>query len=318
METKIHFLVQNLRHSGSRMPVKDDGEPKNLALYKRCRRFKKMVDRLDPDIILAQEARPGWLKSFEMWLSDRYDMVYKERGQLGVPGLDESTPILWKKEKYERLSDGFFWLSETPELPTDSFDAPGPRIVTWVWLRDKETQQDFYCFSNHFGFGEKVRIMSQQQINRVLDALPEGTYAFIGGDYNAYYRTEKYNEFMDGSWDSVIDLRDMALNLRDEGKAITFGGMKSGHNLAFGQGRPLPEVNDTHPQIDFLMMKPHPHVTVEHYGFDYSTYDDMDDGVEPGIISDHWGLEVKVTIGIEEDTSSCQKPHEYGEDPIYF
>ena len=313
--TKIHFLVQNLRHSGSRMPEKNDGNPKNLALYERCRRFKVMVDRLDPDVILAQEARPGWLKSFDMWLSDRYDMVWKERGFAGVPGEDECLPILRKREKYDLLASGSFWLSETPELPTKSYDSPGPRIMTWVCLQDKETGVAFYCFSNHFGFGQTVRIESQKQINRVLNSLPDGTYAFVGGDYNAYYRSEKYTEFMDFSWDSVIDLRDMAMNMKD---TVTFGGMKSGHNLAYGQGRPLPEVNDVNPQIDFLMAKPHPHMKVEYYGFDYTTYDDEADGVPAGNISDHWGLEVKVELDAEEDYSVHQHPHDYEDRPIYF
>ena len=313
--TKIHFLVQNLRHSGSRMPEKNDGNPKNRTFYERARRFKVMVERLDPDIILAQEARAGWLKAFDMWFSDRYEWDYKERGFAGVPAGDECVPVLWKKEKYTRLASGSFWLSDTPELPTNSYDSPSPRIITWVRLQDKETGLDFYCFSNHFGFGQQVRIKSQKQINRVLDSLPEGTYAFIGGDYNAYYRTEKYNEFMDDSWNSVMDLRDVAMNSKEQ---VTFGGMKSGHNLAYGQGRPLPEVNDQNPQIDFLMAKPHPFIKVEQYGFDYTTYSDEEDGVPAGNISDHWGLEVKVEIDAEEDQSAYQHPHDYKDEPIYF
>ena len=316
MSTKIHFLVQNLRHSGSRLPSKN-GDPKNRLLYDRCRRFKVMVDRLDPDIILAQEAREGWIKAFEDWFTDRYDFVFRPRGPVGLPAANEGTPILWKKEKYDCLDHGFFWLSETPEMPTPSYDNPAEygRIVTWVRLKEKESEQEFFCFSNHFGFGEQIRIRSQQQLNRVFNSLPKDCYAFIGGDYNAYYRGEKYNEFMDFSWDSVIDLRDMAMNMKD---TVTFGGMKSGHNLAFGQGRPLPEVNDTHPQIDFLMAKPHPHMKVTHYGFDYTTYDDPADGVVPGNISDHWGLEVKVEINTPEDYSAHQHPHDYGDGLIYF
>lgn len=313
----ITILVQNLKHSGTSLGSKNDGTGNNI--YNRIRRFKTMVDKYDPDIILGQEARVGWTEAFKSDLfCQTYEMFFRERGPVGVPGSDEGTTLQYKKSKFKLLDNGFFWLSETPKVPSRFFDDEGEygRIVAWAKLKDKASGVEFYCYSNHFGFGKEGPLKAQEQLNETFAALPEGSYAFVGGDWNVEYRDDDYMMMMD--WDRLIDLRDMSMNLKADGYAITFGGMYgSTSGGKFDREEPDPTPGNKH-QIDYLMAKPNPHMAVDYYGFDYTPYTYPADDIKEGYISDHYGLVVKLRLDTDADYSSYQCEHTYEVSGQYY
>ncbi|MBQ7936731.1 MAG: hypothetical protein IJ333_10375, partial [Clostridia bacterium] len=56
-----------------------------------------------------------------------------------------------------------------------------------------------------------------------------------------------------------------------------------------------------------------------YYGFDYTTYDNKEEGIQAGYISDHWGLVVKVRIDTDVDYSAYQaEPYDYPNNDYYF
>ena len=51
----------------------------------------------------------------------------------------EHSAIFYRKEKFEVLDHGDFWLSTITDRPNKGWDAVLPRICTWGKFRDKQT-----------------------------------------------------------------------------------------------------------------------------------------------------------------------------------
>lgn len=313
--TPVTILVQNLKHAGTSLGEKNDGTGNNI--YNRIRRFRAMVDTHDPDVILGQEGRIGWTTAFESELFADYTVIWQKRGPGDVPGGDECTPLLWKTKKYTKLNSGFFWLSETPQRPSTSYDDKSAygRIITWAQLKDKATGVEFYVYSNHFGFGETGQLKSQEQLGNTVADLEDGTYAFIGGDWNVLYRSDDYKVMME--WDKLMDLRDVAMNMHADGLTELGGMYGSGTAGRFDKNEEDPTPGNKH-QIDYLMAKPNPHMAIDYYGFDYTHYAYPIDDIQSGYIADHYGLVVKLRLDTDADYTYYQTEHDYGNNPIYW
>ena len=81
---------------------------------------------------------------------DKYDIFNKYRSESNL----ESTPILWKKDKFECLKTGYFWLSDTPEVESRGWDELYNcyRICVYAILKEKATGKTFNFMNTHFGF----------------------------------------------------------------------------------------------------------------------------------------------------------------------
>lgn len=65
-------------------------------------------------------------------------------------GADESVPVAFRKERFEVLSSGTFWLSEKPEAPgSTSWGNKLPRIATWAKLQDRKDGKPFWFYNVH-------------------------------------------------------------------------------------------------------------------------------------------------------------------------
>ena len=147
----------------------------------------------------------------------------KERGEMMA--------VFWRKDRFEVLDSGHFWLSETPEIPgTKSWDSSLPRMVTWVKLRDRlaEGKPPIIWFNTHFDHrGEQARRESARLVRRKLEELGKGCSVIITGDFNAGESSEPYRILFgmseDGRLSPVVDTYRVAFLIRgaEEG---TFSG----------------------------------------------------------------------------------------------
>lgn len=65
----------------------------------------------------------------------------------------EMMALFYRRERFEKLGGGHFWLSDSPETPgSKSWDSSLPRMVTWVKLRDKyhSGEKPIAFFNTHF------------------------------------------------------------------------------------------------------------------------------------------------------------------------
>lgn len=97
----------------------------------------------------------------------------------------EFSAILYDRDKFEVRKSGTFWLSETPETPSKSWDSSLNRICTWGQFRIRGTRREFYFFNTHFDHRgtvarEKSAELILEQIAKIADRKP----FVLTGDFN--------------------------------------------------------------------------------------------------------------------------------------
>lgn len=141
------------------------------------------------DIFGLQEALPNQVA----------DVVQKfpDFGSVGVGRDDgksagEHMMIFYRLSRFEKLEDGTFWLSETPEKPGFGWDAHHNRTVTWIRLRDKISNQQFYLFNTHFDHrGEVARRSSSNLLLSKIESINKDKLpVVVTGDFNAVKESE--------------------------------------------------------------------------------------------------------------------------------
>jgi len=150
----------------------------------------KLVKSYSPDIIGFQEVTRYQIDDLKRQLKS-YESFGKGR-QGGKSG--ERCPIFYKKDRFELLDYGTFWLSESPNDPgSRSWDAAFPRIVTWGEFKSKKTGQVFHFFNTHFDHqGVMARRNSARlMVEKIVAIAGEGP-AIAAGDFNMTDDTEPY------------------------------------------------------------------------------------------------------------------------------
>ncbi|MCP5522410.1 MAG: endonuclease/exonuclease/phosphatase family protein [Verrucomicrobiales bacterium] len=99
----------------------------------------------------------------------------------------EFSPVMWRKDRFELLDSGHFWLSETPEIPGSmGWDTSITRMVSWVALRDLRAGGRELVYANtHFDHrGPQARLESAKLIQRKAGDVPPGMPIILTGDFN--------------------------------------------------------------------------------------------------------------------------------------
>jgi len=111
-------------------------------------------------------------------------------GEIGV-GRDggtngEYSAILYRKEVLEVADSGTFWLSETPDHPSKSWDTACIRICTWAQFRDRRTGRRFYVYNTHLDHRSQLaRERGIQSIATFAAGRDDNEPFVIMGDFNA-------------------------------------------------------------------------------------------------------------------------------------
>ena len=151
-----------------------------------------------PDIFGAQEVLIDMLHDMCDSLPD-YDYVYVGRDD----GLEkgEGSPVFWRRDRFDLLDKGWFWLSETPEEPSRGWDAALNRICTWAHLKDKVSGKKVWYFSLHMDHvGVIARAESAKLIVRKVEQMCRPDEAvFVCGDFNVDQTNEIYTTFTGSS-----------------------------------------------------------------------------------------------------------------------
>jgi len=177
--------------------------PSGNAWAQRKELLFKTIEAFDPDLLGTQEVLPtqgGELK----------ERFAKSHEFIGVPRNDgktsgEMAAVLFRRDRFEKVKDGTFWLSLTPEVVgSKGWDADLPRVVTWVELRDRRNNDRPLLFMNtHFDhLGKQARLESAKLMRkRMLElAGADGDKAIlVTGDFNVPQYSPPYKELLNGS-----------------------------------------------------------------------------------------------------------------------
>ena len=110
----------------------------------------------------------------------------------------ENIAIYYRTDKFRKLRDGFFWLSETPDKPGKGWDADLPRICGWAEFQEKMTGKKFFYFSVHFDHrGVEARKQSAKLILSKVGKIANASPAVLSGDFNVDQTSESYKVLHD-------------------------------------------------------------------------------------------------------------------------
>lgn len=186
----VKIMTFNLKISGSGYQANENRLPRTV----------KMIERHGADSIGVQEADKWWTDSLEESLPQ-----YARVGTYRDDGISqgESCSIFYLKDKYDLVSSGDFWLSETPDVPSKGWNGGCSRVVTYAILKDKKTGFVYAHFNTHFdNVGEKAKAESVPLLaSRIAEIAPD-IPVVLTGDFNTIEGTGNYTNLL------ACDLKD--------------------------------------------------------------------------------------------------------------
>ncbi len=174
------------------------------------------IRKYDPDSFGLQEADEGWMERLPAELSD---YAYVGIGRNSNKGGGEASPVFYKKDKYELIDSGTFWLSKNPEKASRSWDAMFKRVCTYAILKDKTTGFTYAHFNAHFDhMGVIARMESVAVVTKKVKEIAPDLPVVFSGDFNDEEGGDAYNRVIESGF---MDTRYKAI---ESDSKITFHG----------------------------------------------------------------------------------------------
>lgn len=185
-----------------------------------------------PDLLGTQEVLPNQFELLKTRLADYavYGVGREDGARKG-----EASAIHYRRDRFELLDRGEFWLSETPAVVGSvGWDADHwMRICTWARLRDSRNSRPILWFNTHFDHsGPIARHESAKLLKRkIVEIGRPDDDVIVTGDFNCVQGSPPYGVLMD---QSSLALRD-AYRVVNPSEADgphdgTFHGFQENHN----------------------------------------------------------------------------------------
>lgn len=225
-----------------------------------------------PDIVGFQEALHHQVLDLERMMPAYYRVgTGRDDGREG----GEYSPIFFKKDVFELLDQGQFWLSETPDEPGSI--GPGavlPRIATWVQLKLKSSGQELFVFNTHYSHvSDEARWLSARIMSERMHQIAGGNALIVTGDFNIDIESETYGKVAD-----LFRNKNQLINAVASEPSYVL--LQEGTFNSFGHA-------EKQPFIDFIFVSHHFQVIGS--AIDRITSGDI-------FISDHWPVVVNLKI----------------------
>lgn len=142
------------------------------------------INFYDADIVGTQEVLKNQLDDLVTRMP-RYAMTGVGRDDGKDQG--EFAALWWKRDKFDLIDSGNFWLSSTPEEPGSlGWDGACVRIATWAILRHKESGKEIFALNTHLDHvGQQARSEGVSLILDRLNKLSGGRPVVVTGDFNS-------------------------------------------------------------------------------------------------------------------------------------
>ena len=153
------------------------------------------IRKYSPDSFGLQEADEGWMERLPAELTE---YAHVGIGRDSDNGGGEASPVFYKKDKYELVDSGTFWLSKTPEKASKAWDAMFKRICTYAVLKDKQTGFTYAHFNAHFDhMGIIARNESVAVVAAKIAEIAPNIPVVFSGDLNDNEETDMYNRVLE-------------------------------------------------------------------------------------------------------------------------
>lgn len=184
---RLTVMSFNVRQSHAK-----EVDPRN-SWNNRADACLEMLKVRQPDLVGFQETQyKGQWTFFRDSLAGEYGAVGIGRDN----GVDkgETSGFLYKRSVLSLLDSGTFWVSETPDVPSFSFDEKYNRSLTWGLFKVNRTGKRFFYFNTHLGLtwrsqkeGIELIVKKMREIN------PDGLPLIFSGDLNTDITSAAFN-----------------------------------------------------------------------------------------------------------------------------
>lgn len=200
-----------------------------ITIGQRMDKLEEMLTTYAPDVVGLPEFNDLWLPEMKAYLAGE-DCAYtafgcssqgKEFGKRDTNYTwDLINLILYDKNKYDLVEEGYFWCSARPDRHNsytweDGTVGDFARCINWVILKNKETGAEFFFACAHIDAKVPLaRTYSTALITQKATELSGGRPVIMVGDWNCHESTEAYwnlhqNGYSDARYrtDSVADMQ---------------------------------------------------------------------------------------------------------------
>lgn len=171
---------------------------------KRTSKVYTLLKKYDPDILGVQEALHHQVKDIARNLEGyAYAGVGRDDGKTK----GEYSAILYRKDKFNVVREGTFWLSPTPAVAgSKGWDAAITRVATWAIMKDVGSGKTFLVLNTHFDhIGKEARRESALLIKTKAAELAGGLPAIVTGDLNCTREEPPYAAIIGESGLRLLD-----------------------------------------------------------------------------------------------------------------
>lgn len=244
--------------------IRVTGDTDNSGWQARRKVIAKKVHDGNPDIIGFQEVNTGMQEStLKEVIGDDYSSVFY--GRDGDKG--EGVPIYYKTDMFSLISQGVFWLSETPNEVSKYSKAQTNRICVYVELEDKATHKQIAYYNTHLSVESNESAQFGASVIRGFISnknYSNDTLIVVGGDFNSTPDSNAYGEMINAYY------VDSGLSASEKMSGCTYHDNKLFKTEAEGGTR-----------IDYLFLKNS--TSIEYYLIFNTKIDDT-------IASDHYAI----------------------------
>ncbi|MBQ0102317.1 MAG: endonuclease/exonuclease/phosphatase family protein [Firmicutes bacterium] len=157
------------------------------AKGERLEQIVKVIRDYDPDVIGFQEVQPMTLIGFQKLLCNDYDYLILARDNESF----ESTPLFYKKDKFNLIDGGSKWISDTPDKMSKYAVSAYTRVYTYAVLEDKETGVRFTHLNTHIDYIDEANTIQVYRLLELTEPL-RNMPIFYTADWNMYRESDGY------------------------------------------------------------------------------------------------------------------------------
>lgn len=182
---ELNIATYNLRNDANVDDVKNGNGWKQ-----RLPHICDLIEYHDFDIFGTQEGLHHQLDDIKELLPN---LDYIGVGRDDGKEAGEYSAIFYKKDKFELIDSGNFWLSENSKEPNLGWDAVCIRICSWGKFKEKSSGKEFFFFNLHTDhIGTEARREGAKLVLNQIKELSGNTPTILTGDFNVDQNDESY------------------------------------------------------------------------------------------------------------------------------
>ncbi|MDX9974059.1 MAG: endonuclease/exonuclease/phosphatase family protein [FCB group bacterium] len=218
--------------NGCTAPTADVAKTTAEPLELRVVSFNVLVDLEDPwdprkeaIVKLLRDANPDILGLYEM-TPNQYTYVTGQLSEYGHVGAVPLTPedidaiavtvpvvkainmtaftdviLFYRNDAFEKLEDGHWWLSSTPDKVSADFGNALPRLIVWAKLRHKATGRELIAVATHFDNSMPSQTKMAELSHTLMEPLlAQNLPMLFIGDFNTDQKRGDYTKLTSNGW----------------------------------------------------------------------------------------------------------------------